>query len=213
MEVDAAWSARPGSRSWDPTARRDFEVDPFGTSHHKGLNVAGIEPRQRHRADVGRRCPSRREAKVRIYDAATGKAVRSFLAYSRYRPGRRVARHRRDSTAGRIVTAPGRGGSAAGQGLRRASRAGRSSASWRSTARLPQGNRDLGGNVRQRIWVLRSLLRRPGKRQTLTPDVRRHDGCPDRRDCRHKTQGQVDRVGQDSRTTPATKVCCCYPPF
>ncbi len=109
VEVNKVLLGKSGIKVVEPDGAHRLHVEPFGAGDHKGLNVAGI--------DVGDGsepllivAPRRGERpRVRVYDAATGKQVRSFLAYSRSeRGGVPLAAVSVDGSA-EIVTAAGRG--------------------------------------------------------------------------------------------------------
>jgi hypothetical protein len=109
VEVDGVKVGKSGIRVVQPDGATLFHVDPFGSSDHKGLNVAGLD------LNGGAEpllvvAPRRGEKpRVRIYDAVTGKAIRSFLAYPRSDRGGVSLATVAFNGSDEIVTAAGRG--------------------------------------------------------------------------------------------------------
>jgi hypothetical protein len=108
VEVDKVDVGKTGIKVVEPDGQ-SLHFDPFGPGDHAGLDVAGLD------LDDGSDpllivAPRRGEKpEVRIYDAVTGKPVRSFLAYPRSdRGGVSLAAIAFDG-GDDIITATGRG--------------------------------------------------------------------------------------------------------
>ncbi len=109
VEVDTVKIGKTGIKVVAPGGQTRFEVKPFGSLDKKGLNVAGLNPGGGS-DPLLIVAPRRGERpRVRVYDGATGRELRSFLAYRRtFRGGVSVAAATLDGVA-EIVTASGRG--------------------------------------------------------------------------------------------------------
>jgi hypothetical protein len=109
VEVDAVKVGKGGIKVVAPDGRTRFQVDPYGAHDKKGLDVVGVDPGGGS-DPLLIVAPRRGEPpRVRVYDAVTGRQVRSFLAYSRtFRGGVSLAAARPGGKA-EIVTAAGHG--------------------------------------------------------------------------------------------------------
>ncbi len=83
VEVNKVVVGKTGVKVVAPDGSNRLNVKPFGPGAHMGLNVAGLS-RNDGSDPLLIVAPRRGEKpRVRIYDAATGKPVRSFLAFRR----------------------------------------------------------------------------------------------------------------------------------
>jgi hypothetical protein len=110
VEVDTAIVNNTGLKVVEPNGATRFQVDPFGANDHGGLNVVGLEPGNGLNPELVVAPRHGGKSKIRLYDAVTGKTIRSINAFpSTFQGGVSVAAVSFNGGAS-IVAAAGRGG-------------------------------------------------------------------------------------------------------
>ena len=94
-----------------PDGTTRFQVNPFGVSKHTGLNVAGVDLNNGTKPLLFVAARRGATPKVRVYDAVSGQALRTFLAYPRSQRGGVSLAAASFKGGDELVTAPGRGAS------------------------------------------------------------------------------------------------------